>query len=139
MNNRSISGKIKYISDRVRQRADNNLKSHGITLSQVRVLRFLDENGGSSSQKEIESFLQVSHPTVVGLVSRMEQSGILSTSVCQSDKRNKIVSVTDKGVQLSYDLQKYMADLENSMFDGIEPSHLQILAEALEKIAANLD
>lgn len=139
MGNRSISGKIKYISDRVRQRADYNLKSHGITLSQVRVLRFINDNGGSRSQKEIESFLQVSHPTVVGLVSRMEQSGILSTAVCTSDKRNKIVSVTDKGVKLSCELQKYMSDLEKSMFDGIDPSQLQLLDETLDKIVANLD
>ncbi len=79
MQNKTIVGTIKYISDKVRQKADNNLKDHNLTLSQVRVLRFLTCVGGSCSQKEIEDYLQVSHPTVVGIVSRMEQSGFLQT------------------------------------------------------------
>ncbi len=75
MKKKSIGGMIKYISDKVRQKADNNLKDHNVTLSQVRVLNFLWRENGSCSQKQIEDFLQVSHPTVVGLVARMEQSG----------------------------------------------------------------
>lgn len=138
MYNRSISGKIKYISDRIRQKGDNNLKDHGITLSQVRVLRFLNGNGGSCSQKEIEDYLQVSHPTVAGLVSRMEQAGFLQTSVSATDKRNKVVSVTEKGRSLSADLCKYMVDIEQKMFVGLTDEQLQQLSDALNIIAANL-
>ena len=81
MKKKSIGGMIKYISDKVRQKADNNLKNHNVTLSQVRVLNFLWRENCSCSQNQIEDFLKVSHPTVVWLVSRMEQSGYIKTSV----------------------------------------------------------
>ncbi len=138
MNNRTISGKIKCLSDRIRQNADNNLKEHCITLSQARVLRFLNVNGGSCSQKTIENYLQVSHPTVAGIVSRMEQSGFLQTSVSSSDKRNKTVSITEKGRVLSSDLCKCMADMEQSMICGLTDEQLAQLSEILDVIAVNL-
>ena len=138
MNNCTISGKIKCLSDRIRQNADNNLKNHGITLSQVRVLRFLNLNGGSCTQKAIGDYLQVSHPTVVGIVFRMEQSGFLQTSVSSSDKRNKTVSITEKGRVLSSDLCKYMADMEQNMIRGLTDEQLAQLSEILAVIAANL-
>ena len=62
---------IKNINDRLKVRADADLKSYNLTLAQSRVLAFLNNQGGSATQKEIEVFLEVSHPTVVGIVSRM--------------------------------------------------------------------
>ena len=138
MQNKTIVGTIKYISDKVRQKADNNLKDHNLTLSQVRVLRFLTCIGGSCSQKEIEDFLQVSHPTVVGIVSRMEQSGFLQTDVCSKDKRNKIVTMTDKGNNMSLDLRRYMEQYEQDVLRGLTDDDKVRLAELLDKIACNL-
>lgn len=135
---KTIVGTIKYISDKVRQKADNNLKDHNLTLSQVRVLRFLTCVGGSCSQKEIEDYLQVSHPTVVGIVSRMEQSGFLQTDVCSKDKRNKIVTMTDKGNNMSLDLRRYMEQYEQDVLRGLTDDDKVRLAELLDKIACNL-
>lgn len=81
-------------------RADEDLKRHDLTLTQTRVLGFLAEMGGQATQKEIEDDLQVSHPTVVGLVSRMEQKGFLTTRPDPMDRRNKLVELTEKAREL---------------------------------------
>ncbi len=130
---------IKYISDKVRQKADNNLKDHNVTLSQVRVLNFLWRQEGSCSQKQIENFLQVSHPTVVGLVSRMEQSGYIQTSVSSDDKRNKIVTVTDSGMALASELCRFMDDIDNRMLEGLSEEQQSQLADMLLTVAKNLE
>lgn len=130
---------IKYISDKVRQKADNNLKDHNVTLSQVRVLNFLWRENGSCSQKQIEDFLQVSHPTVVGLVSRMEQSGYIQTSVSPDDKRNKIVTVTDSGMSLACELCRYMEDIDKRMLVGLTDEQQAQLADMLYIIAQNFE
>ena len=45
------------------RRANNNLKASGMTFSQMRLLHFLFKQGKATpSQKDIEDFLQVSHP-----------------------------------------------------------------------------
>lgn len=139
MKKKSIGGMIKYISDKVRQKADNNLKDHNVTLSQVRVLNFLWRENGSCSQKQIEDFLQVSHPTVVGLVSRMEQSGYIQTSVSPDDKRNKIVTVTDNGMALASELCRFMDDMDNRMLEGLSEEQQSQLADMLLTVAKNLE
>lgn len=139
MKKKSIGGIIKYISDKVRQKADNNLKDHNVTLSQVRVLNFLWRENGSCSQKQIEDFLQVSHPTVVGLVSRMEQSGYIQTSVSPDDKRNKIVTVTDSGMSLACELCRYMEDIDKRMLVGLTDEQQAQLADMLYIVAQNFE
>ncbi len=139
MKKKSIGGMIKYISDKVRQKADNNLKNHNVTLSQVRVLNFLWRENGSCSQKQIEDFLQVSHPTVVGLVSRMEQSGYIQTSVSPDDKRNKIVTVTDSGMSLACELCRYMEDIDKRMLVGLTDEQQAQLADMLYIVAQNFE
>ena len=139
MKKKSIGGMIKYISDKVRQKADNNLKDHNVTLSQVRVLNFLWRENGSCSQKQIENFLQVSPPTVVGLVSRMEQSGYIQTSVSPDDKRNKIVTVTDSGMSLACELCRYMEDIDKRMLVGLTDEQQAQLADMLYIVAQNFE
>lgn len=139
MKKKSIGGMIKYISDKVRQKADNNLKDHNVTLSQVRVLNFLWRENGSCSQKQIEDFLQVSHPTIVGLVSRMEQSGYIQTSVSPDDKRNKIVTVTDSGMSLACELCRYMEDIDKRMLVGLTDEQQAQLADMLYIVAQNFE
>ena len=57
------------------RRANNNLKASGMTFSQMRLMHFLFKQGEATpSQKDIEDFLQVSHPTVVGLIQRLEDT-----------------------------------------------------------------
>lgn len=53
---------LKMITDKIKIQADANLAQHDLTLTQSRVLGYLARNGGTATQKEIEGFLQVSHP-----------------------------------------------------------------------------
>ena len=84
---------IKRINDKLAVRADAELKQYHLTMSQGRVFQYLSSRGGQATQKEIETFLGVAHPTVVGLVSRMEQSGYVTCWPCE-DGRNKNVKLT---------------------------------------------
>ena len=78
--NDDIGHLIKIVDEQLKKRFDKDLQKFDLTLSQMRVLWFLKSKGGRTSQKDIEDFLQVSHPTVVGLISRLkemrEHSGI---------------------------------------------------------------
>ena len=96
---------IKQISDKMRADADAAFRKHGLTYSQVHVLSFVQACGGSTTQKEIEIYLDVSHPTIVGLVSRLEKSGFVTSYVDENNRRNKIVCVTEKAQQTRESLE----------------------------------
>lgn len=44
---------FKLITDKLRAKADADLKSHGLTMTQSRVLCFLSDHDGEATQKEI--------------------------------------------------------------------------------------
>lgn len=87
----------KTISDKMRTRSDNMLKSEGLTFSQLYTLIILDSNSGLMTQKEIETAMQVSHNATLGLVTRLEKKGYVISYTDKDDKRQKNVSLTDFG------------------------------------------
>ena len=60
---------------------DNDLKTQDLTFSQAQVLVVIERNGGTIAQKEIEKILDVSHPTIVGLVNRLHEKGFVECEV----------------------------------------------------------
>lgn len=98
MNNIDIGMLVKRLADKIKTSVDVLLKEQGLTFSQTAVIGFLSQRGGTATQKEIEDHLQVSHPTVVGIVTRLEKNGFVACSVDEKDRRNKIVRATDQAM-----------------------------------------
>lgn len=138
MNNSHIGYLIKSIDDKLKIEADEDLKRHKLTLSQSRVVGFLMQQGGTATQKEIEDFLSVSHPTVVGLVSRMAQNGMVSTHF-DSNNRSKVVSLTEQAKTIAVDMNKTIAEHERSLLAGLTDEEISALETALKSILKNLD
>ena len=139
MNTREIGYLIKRINDKLKVKADADLKSHELTLTQSRVLAFLNSEDGQATQKEIEDFLEVSHPTVVGLVSRMEQNGFVTTWFDPENRRNKIVQLTESSRKIGADLDRTIQEQEKSMLKGLSQGQISELARMLTLIYKNLD
>lgn len=106
---------LKQISDKLQHNADAEMKRLNLTYSQNHVLHILNEAGGSLPQKEIECKLQVAHPTVVGLISRLKKNDFVSTEVDPADHRNRIVSVTPKARMRFADLQQHKEEFDNKL------------------------
>lgn len=125
---------IKNINDKLKVKADADLKRYNLTFSQSRVFAFLRKKGGNATQKEIELFLNVSHPTVVGIVSRMEQNGYLTTWFDNNDKRNKNVELTEKAKTIGSDLEKNMLENEKMLLAPLTAEDADKLKEMLISI-----
>lgn len=130
---------LKSIDDKLKVKADSNLKRYNLTFTQSRVLAFLDSRGGQSTQKEIELFLDVSHPTVVGIISRMEQSGHVICRIDEKDRRNKIVNLTEQANALGMVMEKNIRINEKKMLEGFSENDIRQLKEYLMIIYNNLN
>ena len=129
---------LKMITDKIKMRADANLAQHDLTLTQSRVLGYLARNGGTATQKEIEGFLQVSHPTVAGVIGRMEQKGFVSCRPDPSDKRSKIVCQTERAAAIAQDMHATIQATEQQMLRSLTPEQIAALEDALRTIYADL-
>ncbi len=129
---------LKSVTERLKKDTDYMLSRKGLTFSQSRLMFFLSQNGGSATQKEIEVFMDVSHPTVVGLVNRMEQNGFISCHIDPLDRRNKIVSLTEKAKEAGNSMLDSMKLQEQAMFRGFSDEDRQRFDDYLFRIYTNL-
>lgn len=130
---------IKNIHEKLKVKADADLKRYNLTLTQSRVLAFLNSQGGQTTQKEIEVFLEVSHPTVVGIISRMEKNGYVTSWIDENDKRNKNVKLTKQAEALGIDMEQNIHDTEKKILASLSEEDVAHLREMLLEIYKNLE
>ena len=138
MEEQSISELIKSISAKMRTQADSEFKKHGLTFSQAQVLCFIKKQKGETTQRAIEAYLNVSHPTVVGLVTRLEKSGFVTCSRDDVDKRNKLVRLTDKAASIDKKLTKSKAEADRHLTESLTEKELSELTWLLKLVDSNL-
>ncbi len=135
---RKVGYLLKLVNDKLRTKADANLLEHGLTLSQSRILRFLGQQGGSATQKEIEDHLGVSHPTVVGLIARLKDKDFVQCAMDEKDRRNRIITITDKAISLEKEMCALIDVNEQKMLSSLSDQQILVLKSALETIYNNL-
>ena len=128
---------IKRINDKLTVKVDAELKQFNLTTSQCRVFLYLSSRGGQGTQKEIETFLGVSHPTVVGLVSRMEQNGYVMCWPCE-DGRNKNVKLTPKAEDIDKEMKKNKQVNEQKLVELLTLEESEKLRDLLLKVVQHL-
>lgn len=130
---------IKQIDTAMKQKFDAKFSKYDLTAQQSRVLLFLvHQKGHRASQREIEKFLQVTHPTVAGVVCRLEEKGFVTTSAGEEDRRLTIVELSDQSLRLFAGMEKSRLDMERQMFKGISSEEKEELLRLLKTILKNL-
>lgn len=130
---------IKSINDKLQVKADAELREYGLTFAQCRVMAFLENKGGEATQKEIELHLAVAHPTVVGLVSRMEQNGFVTCRTDRRDKRNKLVRLTSKAEEIGLDMEQNVLRNEKRLLAPLSDEESARLKQMLRVIYDHLE
>lgn len=93
--------KFKLIHDEMIRRRNEEMKADDLTFSQAAVLFFLFRKQEEKiSQKELCEAMQVTHPTMIGLLSRMEEKGLITTGTDPENHRRKLIRITRKGADL---------------------------------------
>ena len=135
----SVMSLIRKIDQRVKAGIDARFKEHDLTFSQSQILHFLSNNGGSASQKQLQEYMKVSHPTIVGLVKRLESHSFVTTKVDEKDKRNKIVTATEEAAKFKQELIDTIQHTDEVMYRNVTEEEMQQLKELLSKINSNLE
>ena len=130
---------IKQISDRIRMSSNEWHQKYGLTFSQVQVLHFLYACGGTATQKELETYLQVSHPAVVGLVARLSEAGFVTCRPDEADRRSKILCITQRARELEPQLRQDRATIEAQLSEGLTPQDKEELHRLLSIVAENVN
>lgn len=138
MNERDIGLLVKRLTDKIKASVDALLKKHGLTFSQTVVIGFLSEHNCIATQKEIEEHMRVSHPTVVGIVSRLEANGFVTCYTDEKDRRNKKVCMTDKAKSIVNVMSDDKKEIEKRLTKGLSEAELEEFRRILDILYSNI-
>lgn len=112
-----------------------------LTASQTFTLIHLlhaQEEGRVINQRDIENELDISNPTVTGILNRLETKGLIQRKTSKEDARMKHILVTQKALELDKILRKEFAKNEQALVSCLSSEEASQLNEMLQRILISL-
>ena len=115
-----IGPKIKAANTLIEKQLNNQFgemfKDYSLTGAQISLMVFLyDAKDRTVTQKEIADMFVLSHPTIRGIVRRLEENGLIYTTHLETDQRQIVLQLSDKGFALvDKNITKIHAILDNT-------------------------
>lgn len=116
----------------------NALEEMELTASQGHIMGYLARRKDAPCPRDIEEAFRLSHPTVSGLLSRLEKKGFLELRTDPNDRRCKRIYILPKGrecLELMY--QTILAN-EKRIVQGFTPEEQEQFFSFLERAISNM-
>ena len=131
----AVAFKMRKSNDNLSLIVNNELRKYGLTYSQLLLLHFLSQRKGEETAiKDIEKLMQLTHPTVLGIVARLCAKGFVKTKTSDKDKRIRLVSLADN----DFDIAACEKEIQQTVFvefkENFSKSEIETLAESLNYI-----
>ena len=131
--------KLKIIVNSIDAKFNRRNAALGLTSSQAHMLAYIVRQGSAVSFQELETFFNLRHPTVTGIVQRLEEKGFLTRTVSPSDARRKILRLTEAGRMQQKNFEGGVMETEQVMQRGFSPEELEQLRSLLSRVIENLE
>ena len=109
----------------------------GLTSGQPKVLYFLSRFK-EADQKTIANYLEIEPATVGSILLGMEKSGLIERKQREGNRRSLYVSLTEKGVEVSNNMEKIFEDTENIATDRLSEKDKEKLKKLLIEMCNSL-
>ena len=130
---------LKQINDALEKRVNNHLRVSGLTMSQSWALMCLSAaDRGILPLKALEKALGVAQPTCQGIVRRMEMKGLVTSFQSDEDRRIKLVSITEEGLEAARKAEEDVEELQASILSGLTEDEKAMFHSLLSKIFVNV-
>lgn len=130
---------LRYVYNQMERCRNADFDALGITSSQASVMMYLFKNRKLEvTQQNVQAALKLSHPTITGLMQRLEAKGFISRSTNPNDCRRKCVTLTDKGCEIERSLKTNTKGMEDRALVGLSGDEIKTFERCLCTIAENL-
>lgn len=130
---------LRYVYNQMERCRNADFDALGITSSQASVMMFLFKNRKREvTQQSVQAALLLSHPTITGLMQRLESKGFITRKNSPEDYRCKYVKLTKKGCEIERGLKYNMKRMQERALVGLSPEEIDNLEKSLCVLAENL-
>jgi DNA-binding MarR family transcriptional regulator len=130
---------VKILNTAIERILNKEMAELGITYTQATVIGFLRKNTEREiCQKDVETSLGLTHPTVSSILSRLEEKDFIQTTPFSNDRRYKKIFLTDKSVSMADAIQRKIDRISENAFRGISSEKQEDFSQIIQKMIRNI-
>ncbi|WP_100399981.1 MarR family winged helix-turn-helix transcriptional regulator [Bacillus sp. FJAT-44742] len=133
----NLSYNIGVLAHLLRNHHNQVLMSFDLSFSQAKVLYFLHEFG-EQSQSSLQKRLYIQPSSMNGLVESMVKKNLIEKKESQLDRRTKLISLTEKGIETEGRLREVREEVETDLVSDFEPPERELLLSWLKKMTLRM-
>lgn len=108
--------------------------THGVTSNILNIITLLYKKRTPMTQNDLSRDLHLSRQTVTSVVDSLEHRGLVTRSIAESDRRSRVVVLTDEGQVFGRKLGRAMRKMELDAFGLFSEEELHALVDGMEKL-----
>ncbi|MFI5778305.1 MarR family winged helix-turn-helix transcriptional regulator [Nocardia sp. NPDC051570] len=136
---KSTAYRLRQVAHRLELEMRRELSRYGIDLWELELLAaLLRAPGERLSAGQLMNEIQLTSGTVTHRVTRVQDRGWVRRDPDPADGRSVIVSLTEAGRRRALEVFDVKTDVERHVFAVLEPETLDLMNDALRRIAARL-
>jgi DNA-binding MarR family transcriptional regulator len=114
------------------------LETMELTSAQGRIMGFLAHRKEPPCPKDIEEEFQLSHPTVSGLLGRLEKKDFIEILPDEHDRRCKRIHVRPRGKECMENMYQVILNNETRLVAGFTEEEQALFADFLKRAITNM-
>lgn len=131
---------FKHINIEINKYIQQHLQTLDLTKPQMDILFILHKHKDHCiTLKELQDQLQLSYPTLTGLVHRLESKGYVERRINEKDKRIHYIVETEEAKKIHHQIRHVFQDLESQLMKNIDEPVQQSLQSMLIQILQNIE
>ena len=120
------------------QSMTNALEKMELTAAQGHIMGFLAHSAEPPCPKDVEEKFHLSHPTVSGLLSRLEKKEFIQLLPDKKDRRCKRIHVLPKGRECMENMHQVIQTNEKRLVEGFTEEEQRLFADFLNRAITNM-
>ena len=135
---KTLGGRIRLLHWCTSQAMNESLAQIGLTSAQGRIMGRLFLSKEPLCPRDVEREFCLSHPTVSGILSRLEKKGFIELRPDPQDRRRKQIYVLDKASEFAALMNDTIQSTENRLVAGFTPEETEQFTAYLERAIGNM-
>ena len=134
-----FTGRVNLIARRYRTRLNEVLRRVGQSQARWDALFWISVSGGEATQSELAERMGVEGPTLVTMLHKLEQEGLVERHKLEGDRRAKTIRLTAGAEQVLAEIAGLSGPFRDDLLAEIPDEDLKICLSVFDRIMGRLD
>jgi MarR family transcriptional regulator, transcriptional regulator for hemolysin len=134
-----LTRKIMRFARRWRAIANEHLAAIGQTQARWEALYWIAVSRGGATQRELAECVGIEEPTLVRMLHRLEQEGLVERRSSQADRRTKTIVLTKAAEPHLKQMSGVIDKLREDVLRNLKPEEIDICVDVLDRMLERLE